>query len=255
MPMEFTNLMLVVIFAVFMLAGFIKGTIGMGLPTVAIGLLVTQMTPAHAISVVIVPAILTNIWQTFGGPYLKDILRRLWPLLLGTAFMMWAAADLLTGPYAPYGTILLGILLIIYAIIGLSHVHFTVSPKNEKWLGGVMGLISGTIAAATGVQVIPAMPFMQSIGLERDELIQALGVYFMTATVGMLFNLSQAGFMTASLVTPVAVGLVAAFLGMYLGQLLRQRMDAATFRRWFLVSMILLGAYLAIDKLIALHLI
>ncbi|MDH8297465.1 TSUP family transporter, partial [Klebsiella pneumoniae] len=76
--------LLIVIAAVFLLAGFVKGTIGMGLPTVAMGLLATRMPPAHALAIVIVPAIVTNIWQTFVGPYLRDIVRRLWPLMVGT---------------------------------------------------------------------------------------------------------------------------------------------------------------------------
>ena len=74
--------LLYVIAAVFLIAGFVKGVIGLGLPTVAMGLLAVSMTPGRAIALVIVPAIITNIWQTFVGPYLRDIVRRLWPLIL-----------------------------------------------------------------------------------------------------------------------------------------------------------------------------
>src|ERR1700709_1999759 len=109
--------LLIAIAGVFLLAGFIKGVIGLGLPTVSMGLLAVSMPPAHALAIVIVPAILTNIWQTFGGPYLRDILRRLWPLMLGTVVGIWLNAGLLTGPYARYGTIVLGVLLAIYAIV------------------------------------------------------------------------------------------------------------------------------------------
>jgi len=73
---------LAVIAAVFLLAGFIKGVIGLGLPTVSVGLLAVAMPPSRALAIVIVPAIVTNIWQTFAGSYLRDIVRRLcrcWP--------------------------------------------------------------------------------------------------------------------------------------------------------------------------------
>ena len=72
-----------------LLAGFVKGALGLGLPTVAMGLLAVSMPPAQAIAIVIVPAIVTNVWQTFGGPYFRDIIRRLWPLLIGTAAGIW----------------------------------------------------------------------------------------------------------------------------------------------------------------------
>ena len=96
--------LLILIAAAFLLAGFVKGVLGLGLPTVSMGLLAVTMPPAQAIAIVIVPAIVTNIWQTFVGPYLRDIIRRLWPLMVGTVIGIWLNAGLLTGPYAPYGT-------------------------------------------------------------------------------------------------------------------------------------------------------
>ena len=69
--------MLILIAFAFLLAGFVKGTLGLGLPTVSMGLLAVTMPPGQAIAIVIVPAIVTNIWQTFVGPYLRDILKRL----------------------------------------------------------------------------------------------------------------------------------------------------------------------------------
>lgn len=245
--MDYSFLFLIA--GVFMLAGFVKGTIGLGLPTVAMGLLATRMQPAQALAIVIVPAIVTNIWQTFVGPYLRDIVRRLWPLMIGTMIGILSGAGLMTGPYARYGTVVLGVLLVIYAIIGLTKVTFSVARPHEKWLGGIVGLVTGVISAATGVQVIPSMPFMQAIGMEKDELVQALGVFFTTATVALAFNLTGAGLLNATVALPGGVAMAAAFTGMYLGQVLRARMDADTFRRWFLIAMMLLGIYLAGDML------
>jgi uncharacterized membrane protein YfcA len=236
---------LILIAAVFALAGFVKGVIGLGLPTVSMGLLAVAMPPVQALSIVIAPALFTNIWQTFVGGYLRDIIRRLWPLMLGTAIGIWSAGGLMTGPYAHYGTIVLGILLIVYAVVSLTRFHFTVAPRNEKPIGGIVGLITGVIAAATGVQVIPSMPFMQSIGMEKDELIQALGVYFTVCTLAQAFNLSSAGILNASTALPGLTGLVTAFAGMFVGQSVRNRMHPDQFRRWFLIAMMLLGFYLA----------
>src|SRR5712691_7784493 len=237
--------LLILVAAAFLLAGFIKGVIGLGLPTVSIGLLTAAMQPSRAIAIVIVPAIVTNIWQTFGGPYLRDIIRRLWPLMAGTVIGIWLNAGMLTGPYARYGTIVLGVLLVIYAVVGLSKFSFNVARSNEKWIGGIVGLITGVVSAATGVQVIPSMPFMQSIGMEKDELVQALGVFFTVATVALAFNLTASGLLTAATAWPGAVAMAASFTGMFVGQAVRSRLQPETFRRWFLIAMILLGLYLA----------
>src|ERR1700709_54014 len=235
--------LLIAIAAVFFLAGFVKGVIGLGLPTVAMGLLAVSMPPAHALAIVIVPAIVTNIWQTFVGPDLRDIMRRLWPLMIGTAIGIWCGAGLMAGPYARYGTIVLGLLLVIYAIIGLSKFNFHVARAHEKWVGGIVGLVTGVVSAATGVQVIPSMPFMQAIGMEKDELVQALGVFFTVATIALAFNLTSAGLLTAATALPGAGGVAAALVGVFIGQAVRSRLEPETFRRWFLIAMILLGIY------------
>ena len=237
----------------FLLAGFIKGVLGLGLPTVAMRLLAVTMPPGQAIAIVIVPAIVTNIWQTFGGPYLRDILRRLWPLMVGTVIGIWLNAGLLTGPYAPYGTVALGLLLVTYAIMGLSKFHFKVARRDEKWVGGIVGLVTGVVSAATGVQVIPSMPFMQAIGMEKDELVQALGVFFTIATIALGFSLTTSGLLTTATALPGAIAMATSFAGMFVGQAVRTRMAPELFRRWFLLAMILLGLYLAGNALIRLH--
>jgi uncharacterized membrane protein YfcA len=236
---------LILIAAAFLLAGFVKGVIGLGLPTVSMGLLAVAMQPAHALAIVIVPAIVTNIWQTFVGPYLRDIIRRLWPLMIGTVIGIWLNSGMLTGPYARYATVVLGLLLVIYAIIGLNKFAFTVARRDEGWIGGIVGVVTGVISATTGVQVIPSMPFMQAIGMEKDELVQALGVFFTVATVALAFNLTASGLLTAATALPGAVAMAASFAGMFIGQAVRSRMQPEVFRRWFLIALILLGLYLA----------
>jgi len=241
---------LIMIAVALTIAGFVKGVIGLGLPTVSIGLLATQMPPAQALAIVIVPAIVTNIWQTFVGPYLRDIIRRLWPLMVGTVIGILACSGMMTGPYARISTVVLGLLLVIYGAISLGQVRFAVAEPNQKWVGGIVGLITGAISATTGVQVIPSMPFMQAIGMEKDELVQALGVFFTTATIALSFNLTAAGLLTTATALPGGIALVCAFGGMFLGQALRARMDQDSFRRWFLIAMMLLGAYLAASTLL-----
>jgi len=244
-PMPEFHPFLLFIAAVFLLAGFVKGVVGLGLPTVAMGLLAVTMAPSQALAIVIVPAVVTNIWQTFVGSWLRDIVRRLWPLLIGTALGVWLNRGSLTGPYAHYLPIALGILLVLYAVMGQSKFAFTVASRNEKWIGGIVGLVTGLISAATGVQVIPSMPFLQSLGMEKDELVQALGVFFTVATLALGFTLTQSGLMTSATALPGAIAMACSFGGVFIGQAVRSRMPAETFRRWFLIAMILLGIYLA----------
>ena len=86
---------LAAITSIFVLAGFVKGVVGLGLPTVAMGLLAVVMTPAQAAALLVVPSFLTNAWQAMGRE-LWPLTRRLWSMLLGICVGTWAGAGMLT---------------------------------------------------------------------------------------------------------------------------------------------------------------
>jgi hypothetical protein len=98
---------------IFILAGIVKGVTGMGLPTVAMGLLGLLMPPAQGAALIIIPSLVTNVWQFAAGPDMRGLLMRIWPMLLAIAVVTLAAAGLLTGGFARYATTALGSVLIV----------------------------------------------------------------------------------------------------------------------------------------------
>lgn len=235
----------VIIVAVFLLAGFVKGVLGLGLPTISMGLLAVTMTPGQAAAMLVVPSLATNIWQMLAGPYVLTLVKRLGSMLAAACIGTWLGAGWLTGPYARYGAIALGLSLIVYAVLSLSAVRLSVPRRSEVWLGPLVGLFTGLITAATGVFVIPAIIYLQGIGLEKEELVQALGLSFTVSTIALSFNLIGAGVLNVSLATTAIVALIAAAIGMWIGQVVRLRLDQTTFRRWFFIGLLALGFYLA----------
>jgi uncharacterized protein len=234
----------VFILAVFVLAGFVKGVIGLGLPTISMGLLALVMPPVEAAAVLVLPSLLTNAWQMMVGPSLKSSLKRLWPMMLAICAGTWASAGLMTGAYAPFMTALLGVTLLLYALSGFTAFHFHLARRTEPWLAPVVGGVTGIIAAGTGVFVIPAVPYLQGIGLEKDDLVQALGLSFTVSTLALAVNVARAGAIGGSLVTTTLASLAAAIGGMWIGQALRLRLPSLAFRRCFFGGLLLLGLYL-----------
>jgi uncharacterized membrane protein YfcA len=166
-------------------------------------------------------------------------------MLAGACVGTWLGAGWLTGPQARYGAIALGLSLIAYAALGLSAVRVGISRDKEAWLGPIVGLLTGLVTAATGVFVIPAIVYMQGIGLEKEELVQALGLSFTVSTIALSFNLVGAGVLNISLAGTAIAALTAALAGMWIGQAVRLRLDQVTFRRWFFIGLLLLGIYLS----------
>ncbi len=242
--------MLIAITGIFLLAGFVKGVIGMGLPTVAIGLLGLMMTPAHAAAILVVPSLVTNVWQMAVGGRLVVLLKRLWLVLAGICIGTVIGALWLPQSGSGEATIWLGVLLVFYAALGLVNIEFTVPPRAESVFGPVVGIVNGAISTATGIFVLPGVPYIQALRLDRDALVQALGLSFTVSTVALAAALSHAGAMNTSVIVPSLVALAVSLAGMGLGQLVRGRVKPKTFRLCFFLGLLLLGAHLALHGLL-----
>jgi uncharacterized protein len=233
---------LLFIAGIFILAGFVKGVVGLGLPAISMGLLALVMPPADAASILILPTVVTNIWQMAAGPSLKPIITRLWPFMLGVICGTLAGVGWLVE--GQYGAALLGIALALYALSGLASIRFTVSAGTEPWLGPIVGVVTGLVAAATGVFAMPAVIYLQAIGIEKEDLVQALGLSFTVSSIALAVNLASVSALNLSL-GPASIGALAvACIGMWAGQILRLRLQPATFRLCFLVGLLALGLYL-----------
>lgn len=230
--------------AVFAVAGVVKGVIELGLPTVSMGLLAIVMPPVHAAAMLLLPSLVTNVWQMVAGPALAVVLRRLWPMMLAVCFGTWSGLGLMTGAGAPFGTALLGVALTLYAMTGLAAFRLSVSNRWEPILSPMVGAITGLITAATGVFVIPAVPYLQAIGLEKEELVQALGLSFTVSTLALAVNVGVEGGLQPSMALDTIAALALACAGMWVGQTVRLRMSPAAFRRWFFAGLLVLGTYL-----------
>lgn len=231
----------------FLLAGTVKGVIGLGLPTIAMGLLGLAMSPAQAAALLIVPSTLTNLWQLAAGGHLAVLLRRLWPMLamifIGTLLgSAWLGIN--SGEWAVHA---LGGALLVYALYGLCGRGFSVPLAWERWLGPVCGLMTGLVTAATGVFVIPAVPYLQGLGLNRDEMVQALGLSFTVSTLALALGLIGQNALGAEALGASVLVLVPALLGMVCGQWLRQRISAVLFKRCFFAGLAILGAHLLLN--------
>jgi uncharacterized protein len=227
-------------------AGCVKGIFGMGLPAISLGLLSLSMPPVEAAALIVVPTLATNAWQFLTGAQRSALCARLATLLIGVAIGTVIGIGFLTGTHTALVSLALGGVLIVYAVVGLSAARFDVSPRAESRLSPLIGLITGTINGATGVSVMPLVPYLNSIGLQRDALIQAMGLVFMVAMLSLASCLAWTGHFEVASAGASTIALLPVFAGMYAGQLIRVRLHADDFRKWFFIGLIALGTYSAL---------
>ena len=232
--------------AIFLFAGFIKGIVGLGLPVLAIGLLSLVIPPAQAVALLAVPSIVTNVWQLAAGPHLAALTRRLWALLLASfiAVLAGLSTGFLVADAKGYALAAVGVSLLVYGLLGLAPFHIRVPARNERWLGPLIGAATGLVASATGVLSIPSVPYLEALGLRRDELVQALGLSFSVTTAALMIGLFRYGVMQMSVAALSLVALAPALAGMAAGQWVRMRIHPQAFRVIFFLGLVALGGHL-----------
>lgn len=240
---------LILLSCTFALAGFVKGVVGLGLPTVSLALLTVVLGLKDAMALMLIPSIVTNIWQALVGGAFLAIVKRIWSLLLAAGVGVWIGAGWLAGADPKLLSGLLGLLLCIYSAISLATPQM---PPPGRWEGGLsplVGGVTGVITGLTGSFVVPAVLYLQALGLPRDMLVQAMGIAFTFALIALAVSLAGHNLLAREAGVLSGISLIPAALGMLAGQHVRKRIPERRFRMVFFCALLGLGAYLVVRAL------
>ncbi|MEE8289207.1 MAG: sulfite exporter TauE/SafE family protein [Nitrosomonadaceae bacterium] len=243
---------LAVVVATFVPAGFVKGVIGLGLPTVSLALLTATLGLKEAMALMLIPSFVTNVWQGLAGDFLGAIIRRLWTLLVAVCVSTWFGASLLAQTNTAWLSALLGITLCVYSTVSLSTSQIPSPGRWEKWLSPTVGILSGLLTGLTGTFVVPGVLYLQALDLSRDALVQAMGVLFTISTLALAVALQGHKLLSVELGMLSAAALIPACFGMVVGQWVRHRLTEQRFRKIFFISMLVLGLYIVTRSLLLL---
>ncbi len=237
---------LLLVAAAFFAGGLVKGLIGTGLPTVALGLLAATLGLKVAMPLIVVPALVTNIWQAMSGGAFVALLRRLWPLLAMLCLGALLGAGVLARGEALLFSGLLGVLLCFYSVVSLLTPQIPPPGRLERLMTPAVGGITGVITGLTGSFIVPSVLYLQALGLPRDHFVQAMGITFTVASLSLAAGLGSQGLLPVELGLMSLAGLPTALIGQALGRWLRGRFSEAGFRRFFFSALAVLGLYLAL---------
>ena len=240
------GLLFVVVFA-FCIAGFVKGMVGLGLPTVSLGLLSLFVDLPTAMALLVMPSLLTNIWQAIVGGEFSSLFRRLWLFFLSAVTMVHVGAELFTMVDTALLQRLLGALLLLYALLALIGKTPQLSPAQERVSSPICGAINGMLTGLTGTLFIPGVMFLQAIGLSKDALVQAMGMLFAASTASLGLALYWNGLMPFDVGILSCGALLPALFGMRIGQTLRGHFSQDLFRRLFLIAIGGLGGHILLS--------
>lgn len=241
---------LILIAVAFLLAGTVKGVVGMGLPTVILAMTTAVIGLKAAIVLILLPTLLTNIWQALNGGQARAVIRVIWPFLLFMALFTQLGGMVMARADVQWLTILLGLILMLYGIVSLGGLHPRMPEGWNRWMGPLAGLCSGILAGMTGAGAFPGLLYLQSLGLPRNMLIQAMGMKFATIALALTASMGGQNLLSIELGAVSLASLLPAIIGMAIGARLRRGLSEALFRRLFFLGLVAMGATIALRAIV-----
>ena len=231
------------IFAVTAFAGFVKGAIGFAMPLIMASAFASILPPQTALAALILPVLTTNLHQALRqGPAaaIQSIGNFRWHIAMVLVAMAISAG---LARSIPQGLMyaLLGGPILAFALWQLAGKPLALSIHHRRRVEILTGIIGGLYGGISGIWGPPLIVLLLSLGVPKQEQVRVQGVVFLLGAMGLTVAHLLSGILNAQTIPLSAALCIPAFAGMLAGFALQDRMDAAQFRRWTLVLLVITG--------------
>lgn len=229
------------LFTVFVLAGLIKGAVGIGLPTASVGMMSQFVEPRLAISLVVFPLLFTNLWQTIRAGSFIETTHKYRPFLITLIVVLGLTT--LALPYVPtHGLMLaLGTIIILFAVSSLISAPPYLPEKFDSLGQYVAGVIAGIIGGLTSMWGPPIVIYLLARRTEKDGFIRALGTILFIGSLPLAMGFWFNGMLTKETGITSAILIIPALIGFSFGEILRRKLNAERFTTAVLVMFLIMG--------------
>ena len=226
---------------VFLLAGTVKGAIGIGLPTTVIAILSQVADPRLAVAVGLMPIIFSNFWQTYREGEWRRTLARFWPFSVTLGVTIFIFADLAAGVSAATIILATGIGVVIFAGANLIRRPPPIPQRWERPAQALVGVAAGVMGGFTGLWAPPLVILLLSLRLDKTDFVRATGLLLLLGALPMLGGYARSGLITTEVFLWSLAMIVPTFLGFSVGERVRRRMADVRFQKAVLVFFLLMG--------------
>ncbi|MFT6033778.1 MAG: putative membrane protein YfcA [Arenicella sp.] len=240
------SIFIFVIFAL-ILSAFIKGSLGMGFSTICLAMLANVIELKTAISIVVLPSMLSNVIVMIEAGNLRISLKLFLSMILASIPGMVVGLQLLKQTDNTLSVSILALVLIVYGCWGWANHQFRIDDKFISKLNPLVGFTTGIVNGATGSQIFPVMPYLLSLNISKDVLVQTINLSFTLNSLIMLGFLYKMNSLDTDSIFTYALGIVPVAIGVWLGGKVRKRIPEARFKRIVMVLIISLGLMLLIN--------
>ena len=235
---------------IFFLGGIVKGTIGVGLPTVTLVLLSFVFDIKHSISIILIPVIITNLIQLLDGKNLKSIFSQTKYFLFSSILFILPGFYLLRILNSKIILIILELLLISNSLLISLNKIIKFKNHNHFFTQFCIGSLTGITTGITSIYTMPFIFLIQSLDFTKDKLIQFMGLTFFLYSLSQLILFSSYGMIDEKVLFFSSIACIPICFGLYAGKYLRKIISEKLFKILFNYMLLGMGLIILIKNLL-----
>ncbi|WP_174823562.1 sulfite exporter TauE/SafE family protein [Ruegeria arenilitoris] len=237
------------ILATYVFAATAKGITGLGFSTTCLPILALVVGLKDALPLVIIPSVCSNLVVMRQAGHFRETVRRFWPMLIALFPGLGAGLWALSWIEGVQAGAILGIVLLLWCAFTFAKPDLRLPAGFERPLAPLSGCLTGLINGVTGSQVMPVVPFLMMLHLERNLFIQALNCSFTLSSFVMAIGLGQLGLFSQDDFLISVLGLGFVFIGLTIGGKIRHRLSETLFRSAIIAMLSVMGVSLVLPAL------
>ena len=225
----------------FLIAGMVKGTIGIGMPTAAIGMLSQVIDAKTAVALVVFPTFISNAWQMFRAGDLRRALKTYRYFAVSLTVVLWFTTSL-TASVSQEGLLLIiGGVVVAFSLVSLLLKPPPLPDRFDTVAQILCGAVAGIIGGLTSVWAAPIVIYLMGRRVAPDEFIRATGLLITMGAVPLVLGFWYHGIFDGPTMTLSIALVIPALIGFRFGEALRKRLPVERFQSAVLIVFLLMG--------------
>ena len=227
------------VIAVFLVAGVVKGFLGIGLPAAAMAFLTLIMPPAEAIPLLWLSILVTNTLQFAHAGEKWSIAREYYPFALAIMISIFVTSMFIADYPTALLTVAIGVAMVLFSLNLLLGIKLNIGPGRGWQLG--FGLLSGTLGGISSIWSPTVAMYLVARDVLKERFIGATGFLFLAGVLPLGAGQAVAGILTVPVLLKSTLALAVVLIGFRIGEMLRSRVSQTFFRTAVLIAFLIMG--------------
>tara|TARA_B110000003_G_scaffold96012_1_gene98213 strand:+ start:678 stop:1418 length:741 start_codon:yes stop_codon:yes gene_type:complete len=241
-------IIIIIIILAVLAGGLVKGTLGFGMPMVALPIIAFIIPPTTAMILLCAPIFLTNFLQIKFKQGVSSY--RFLPMFLSLIIGLIIGARLILEINVNTITQIIAVSIIFAALVNCFGIKIkNINKNHENTITSLIGFGSGILGGLSTFYGPPMLAYLVAVDLPKEKFVRTVSTMYFIGSFPLYGSLIYYGFATKEDLIFSLILIIPAFIAQQVGTKIRDKFNQKQFRICILITLIILGFSLLVKTL------